>query len=161
MQCPHGDVQSMPVHLSTLAHSGANSGKNAESAEKQSTFITENIRGLITRKHKDKVQHIREMAINENAVIVALTESHLRESIRDAEVKMPHFQHYRADRSNGRKQGGVIVYVRDEFSTDCRVMSSGSTGTVEHIILHFRQSNLLVCCGIGLQIHRPATSRGQ
>ena len=88
-----------------------------------------------------------------DVIIIGLTESYLRPAIKDAEVKIPKYQHYRADRLE-RKQGGVIVYVRDDHAAGCRVMLSGSTGTVEYIVVHLQQSNVLFCC-----IYRPPDSQ--
>jgi hypothetical protein len=43
--------------------------------------------------------------------MLALTESRLRGDIQDGEMEMKDFQHYRADRKEGRRRGGVIVYL--------------------------------------------------
>jgi hypothetical protein len=79
---------------------------------------------------------------------MCLTESHLNSSIFDAEVQIDGFQVFRADRSMDRKKGGVINYVKDNIA--CEVLSRGSNGTVEHLIIYLRKLNLVV-----VTIYRP------
>ena len=77
--------------------------------------IFANIRGLYTRKRKDKVKQLGEMASMGNAIVIALAESHLREDILAAEVEIPGFRLETVDRK-GSKKGGVILYLRNEIA---------------------------------------------
>ena len=54
-----------------------------------------------------KVDILREKAIEENAVMIALVETHLRKEIVDAEMKINGYQLFRADRKEGVMKGGV------------------------------------------------------
>ena len=75
-----------------------------------------NIEGLYTRNKKDKLTQLREMATAENVAIIAVTESHLREELRSAEVPISGFQFQRADRVNSVKKSGVALYRRDDIA---------------------------------------------
>ena len=101
----------------------------------QATIITGNIQGLYPRKGKHKVDLLKEMAIENETVILALTESHLRSEIKDAEVHIDGFQLFRADRTEGSARGGVVVYVKESSFGEVSVLSSGSNGVVEWIAL--------------------------
>ena len=48
--------------------------------------------------------------------IICITESHLTEDIKDAEVSIPNFDLYREDRSPKSKSGGSAIYVRKDFN---------------------------------------------
>ena len=50
--------------------------------------ITMNIEGLYTRNRKDKLRQLLEVATTEDVAAIAVTESHLREKFRSAEVKI-------------------------------------------------------------------------
>ena len=52
----------------------------------------------------------------------------------------------------GIKKGGVIVYLRDDFATDGNVLTSGSNGVVEWLVLHLVAKNLII-----ITIYRPPT----
>ena len=118
----------------------------------EATVVFGNIEGLYPRKNKHKVTMLSELGKNNNTIVFALTESHLRQEIRDAEIYMPGFQIYRADRQEGIKKGGVIVYLRDDFATDGNVLTSGSNGVVEWLVLHLVAKNLII-----ITIYRPPT----
>ena len=71
------------------------------------SIISCNIQGLNTKKQKQKVQLISELANNENALAITLTETYLNEKILDSEIQMKNYIGFRADRTLGRKNGGV------------------------------------------------------
>ena len=60
------------------------------------------------RNNKQKVKMLRKRALVNSSIIVALTESHLK-----AEIHMEVFQKFRADRTQEKKKGGVIVYLKN------------------------------------------------
>ena len=73
------------------------------------SIISCNIQGLNTKKQKHKVQLISELANNENTLTITLKETHLNEKILDSEIQMKNYIGFRADRTLGRKNGGVIT----------------------------------------------------
>ena len=91
-----------------------------------------------------------ERALFDGVVLVAVVETHLSEQILDAEVKMEGYQIFRADRLQGRKKGGVAIFVRDEQATKAVVLSASSDGVVEHLILWFDHMRLGV-----VVVYRP------
>ena len=75
--------------------------------------MTGNIQGLYPRKNKNKMNLIADVAKQSHSIIIALTESHLRGEIRDAEVSIDGFSMIRADRSDGFRGGGVVMYIKE------------------------------------------------
>jgi hypothetical protein len=63
-----------------------------------------NIEGLFPRRKRHKIGVLEEIAETEGIIMLALTESHLREDIQDGEIEMKGFQHYRADRKKGEEE---------------------------------------------------------
>ena len=96
-----------------------------------------NIAGLSTHRFKGKTKLLSEVAQNDNAIIISLTESHLTEDIREAEIHIPKYTHFRTDRSNHRKKGGVVTYVLNNFITE--VLFSESNSYTEAHVLYIRQ----------------------
>ena len=88
------------------------------------SIISCNIQGLNTRKQKHKVQLISELANNENTLTITFTEPHLNEKILDSEIQMKNYIGFRADRTLGRKNGGVITYITATEAVetaDCKI----------------------------------------
>ena len=71
-----------------------------------------NIEGLFTDHKRRKIALLREQAIDRGIGIIALVGSHLLEEIRDAAINMIGFHTIRADRLEGIRKSGVIVYLR-------------------------------------------------
>ena len=109
-----------------------------------------NIEGLFPRRKRHKIGVLREIAETEGIIMLALTESHLREDIQNGEIEMKGYQHYRADRKEGRRKGGVIVYLRNSLAAKTVPLHLGSNGYVEHVILYI--SHLHLCIAI---VYRP------
>lgn len=78
-----------------------------------------------------------------------ITESHLNDSILDAEIHIPGYTPYRQDRI-GRIQGGTIIYVKDEFASNVNIIYKHCNTVVECIALHIKPMN---CVVVG--IYRP------
>ena len=91
---------------------------------------------------------LSEMASTENVMILSITESHLTENIREAEITMKSFTHFRTDRSNQRKKGGVITYVKNHLAAE--VIYSESNSFTEAHILYIRTINMIY-----INIYRP------
>ena len=73
------------------------------------SIISCNIQGLNTKKERHKVQFTSELANNEYSLTIAFTETHLNEKILDSDIQMKNYIEFRADRTLGIKNGGVIV----------------------------------------------------
>ena len=119
----------------------------------ESGILLANIEGLFPLRARHKIGVLREMADEGGIFMIALTESHLRKDILDAEITMEGFQHYRADRKEGRKKGGVIVYLRNSLArstVELRSKSGNSDGFVEHVLLHIKKFDLCVAI-----VYRP------
>lgn len=85
-----------------------------------------------------------EIAKTYNANLVCCTESHLRQDIKDGEIQMSGFELFRGDRLTGRKKGGVIVYVREDWSQHTRMITAGSDGEIEYVILYIERLKTLI-----------------
>ena len=77
-------------------------------------FIFGNIRGLYPKCNKTKIDQIYDISKLEGANILAITESHLSEDIKDCEVRMDGYDIHRSDRER-TTHGGVIVYTKKEL----------------------------------------------
>ena len=64
---------------------------------------------------------LAELAEENNAGIVVLTESHLKEDIRDAEIKIDELEIFRTDRE-AYKNGGVIIYVKSKLNLGAKYL---------------------------------------
>ena len=78
-------------------------------------MITVNIRGLLIKKDKSKMEQLRILSQMYNSIIMIITESWLSNDISDAEVRIPNYNIYRADRSN-RIRGGTCLYLRKDIA---------------------------------------------
>lgn len=118
-----------------------------ESTEtKMETIIHCNIEGLIPRRKRYKIKMLEEIGAEYNGALICVTESHLRNEIRDAEIEMKGYEMYRADRANDRKKGGVVIYARDDIVKDTQMLTKGSNGEIEHVILYINTWKIFLCC---------------
>ena len=90
------------------------------------------------------------MAQAENAFIIALTESHLTEDIREAEIEIPNFVPYRTDRPKQKKKGGVITYVDRYLAAKTEVLFTESNLYTETHVLYIKDINWIY-----INIYRP------
>jgi hypothetical protein len=111
----------------------------------ESGILLANIEGLFPQRACHKIGVLREMTDEGGIFMNALTESHLRKDILDAEFAMEGFQHYRADQTGGRKKGGCCT-------VELRSESGNSDGLVEHVLLHMKKLDLCVAT-----VYRPST----
>ena len=77
-----------------------------------------NIHGLNTKKQKHKIQLISELANNENTLTITLTGMHLNEKILDSEIQMKNYIRFCAYQTLGRKNMGVITYIKATKAVD-------------------------------------------
>ena len=111
--------------------------------QRRNSVIMGNIEGLKPRNKRYKVGMIKEMAIEKNAQIISLTETHLNNEILDAEVNIEGFNMYRADRTQTTK-GGVAVYIRREIAASAKILKSGSIGKIEYICIYILEFRLMI-----------------
>ena len=112
-------------------------------------FISANIQGLYPVKSKYKVSLLSEITAENNVGFLALTETHLNNDIYDAEVRMPGFEIFRADRGSTTK-GGVALYVRENLNSCPEIILKKSAGLVESLAVYMKRLNLLI-----IVIYRP------
>ena len=110
------------------------------------TVLSANIQGLCPSRGKYKLAMLKEMAIEENVGVIALTESHLNPSFHEGEISISQFTPYRADRCQGTLKGGVILYIRDCLSPGAKLMCSGSHGNIEYAVLQVPVASLTIVC---------------
>ena len=87
------------------------------------------------------------MASESNSVFMIMTESHLTVDVMDAEVSVPGYELYRADRAV-RSHGGVMVYVRTDLSS--QLVASHSNSYCETVVVKVKTLNTLLLC-----VYRP------
>jgi hypothetical protein len=95
---------------------------------------------------------LRERELLENAEIVAIVETHLTDKVPDAEVEMKGFTLFRADRQQGTKKGGVALFVGNKLASRAVILTAGSNGVVEYLVLWLNHLRLAL-----VLIYRPPT----
>ena len=110
-----------------------------------------NIRGLWLHSNRNKVKYLRDTAIQSNAPFIALTETHLKPEILDAEVKIEGWSLYRSDRGPGKSHGGVAIYLRNDLIGQLVAVHSNSQ--CETLVVKVKTLNLLLMC-----VYRPPDS---
>ena len=113
-------------------------------------LVFANIQGLRTTNRKDKTTRLSEIAREENAIIIAITESHLREETLSAEVEIPGFYIQRMDRAGQIKKGGVAFYFREDIVQQFGSMQGGSRSNIEYLCSYSPRWNLVVAI-----VYRP------
>ena len=73
---------------------------NTVPESKLSTMISANIRGLNPGMKYSKIEYLNDLASDKNAIIIAITESHLCESILDSKISIKGWAHVRSDRKD-------------------------------------------------------------
>ena len=115
-----------------------------------------NIEGLYRGKDKwKKINFLREISIDEEPILIILTETHLCDNIDDKEIDIPGYSIYRSDRIN-RIQGGVMIYIRKPLLIDETVLTKFSNGTCETLIVKIKDVDIHVVC-----VYRPRTLHHQ
>ena len=78
------------------------------------------------------------------------TEMHLSEKILDSEVQMKNYIGFRADRSLGRKNGGVIIYIKETEAVDAEQLIAKSNSYVEYQLIQMKKRNVVI-----INVYRP------
>ena len=110
-----------------------------------------NIQGLHSgRDNKRKIKYLSDKTLCvDDMKIIILTETHLNEEVKDAEIKIDNYNIYRADRTN-RERGGVAIYLHNSLQADETNIKKFSNGICEIIILYIKELNLSIIC-----LYRP------
>jgi len=119
-------------------------------AKYTSSIVTLNINGLYSNKYKDKLKFLQDLSVGENTKIIALSETHLKSSITDAEIKIDKFVPFRTDRAGQRKKGGVATYVAEQLAANVDVLESKSNEFCELLIVYIKTQNLVFA-----NVYRP------
>ena len=90
------------------------------------------------------------MANNENTLTITLTETHLNEKILDSEIQMKNYIGFSADRTLGRKNGGVITYIKATEALDAEQLIAKSNSYVEYQLIHLKKRNIVI-----INVYRP------
>ena len=75
---------------------------------------------------------IYKLANNENTLTITLTETHLNAKILDSEIQMKNYIGFCADRTFGKKNGGVITYIKVTEAVDAEQLIAKSNSYVEY-----------------------------
>ena len=78
---------------------------------------------------------LSELANNENTLTITLTETHLNEKILDSGIQMKNYIGFRVDRTLGRKNGGVIIYIKATEAFDAEQLIANSNTYVEYQLI--------------------------
>jgi hypothetical protein len=81
------------------------------------------------------------LAAANHSPIIALTETHLNPSVLNEEININNYNIYRSDRTS-RKQGGVMMYIRDKLIVNHE--KAYSNGVCEFLIIRLAQSNTVM-----------------
>ena len=66
---------------------------------------------------------------------ITLTETHLNQKILVSEIQMKNYIGFRADRTLGRKNGGVIIYIKATEAVDAEQLIAKSNSYVEYQLI--------------------------
>ena len=94
--------------------------------------LTANIRGALMRK----TDELEAVLITNSIEIACITETWLNESVPSGVVHISGYILHRNDRSDGRRGGGVAVYVREDIP--CQRLTTCETTDVESVWLLYR-----------------------
>ena len=80
-------------------------------------IIMGNIQDLYPKTNQNKMPFLKELSIEEEPMIIALTEIHLTSGVKDTEVNIKNYTPFRTD-PESRSHGGVMLYIRNDLSLD-------------------------------------------
>ena len=102
------------------------------------------------------MSRLRDLASEQNALIISLTESHVNENILDAEIAMTGYDLFKQNRQAGIRKGGILTYIRSDMAVSAKVLSSGSIGMIEYLCIYIKDINVLL-----VTVYRPPENNNQ
>ena len=96
------------------------------------------------------------MAREQNSLILSLTESHINESILDAEIAINGYDIFKRNRQAGIRKGGIITYIRNDIAVSAKELASGSIGMIEYLCIYIKDINVLL-----VTVYRPPENNSQ
>ena len=109
----------------TTLRDGNNTNPYKEKEIKWKTGSVLNVQGLIPSKKKINLNYLADMCKEQNCECLALTETHMDDVVLDVEVGIKDYDIYRQNRK-GRKNGGVLIYIKKHYNTKCVFTQSDS-----------------------------------
>ena len=73
------------------------------------------MRGIAPGLRGNKIDYLKNLSVINNSDIIAVTESHLSDSVDDCEIFIPGWSTFRSDREN-RVGGGVLTYIKETLT---------------------------------------------
>ena len=125
----------------TTLRDGNNTNPYKEKEIKWKTGSVLNVQGLIPSKKKFKLNYLADMCKEQNCEFLALTETHMDDDVLDAEVGIKDYDIYRQDRV-GRKNGGVLIYIKKHYNTKCVFTQSDSF--CEQLVVEVKDIKLVI-----------------
>lgn len=115
-----------------------------------------NIRGLATgQQNQRKLSFLSELCESLGIKIIILTESHLKEEIKDSEIQIKGFNIHRCDRTD-INQGGVIIYTHQSLEINEEKTTKFSNGCCELLTLNISSLNTHIVC-----LYRPPNTKSE
>ena len=125
-----------------------NKDEGSQLEVKPHQFLFANIGGLLTNTGRiSKIPILKEDCKNSNFLFVALTESHLDDTAKEAEYHIEGYSHIMSNRIN-RQKGGVILFLRNTFSY--KVITAASDHMCSLLAIHVNELNLII-----MLVYRP------
>ena len=110
----------------------------------------QNIRRLVTKNNKEKVEFLKDYTNQEKILIMNFTETWLNETVQ-GDPKIEGYNLFRGDRK-GRVGGGTAIYVKEEY--EAQKISELSSDGVEMVAVYIEKLNI-----INIVIYRPPDAR--
>ena len=110
----------------------------------QQAFLLSNIQRLITPSGRTKSGFLSDLAVDNSALFLGITETWCHSGVLDAEllVNFPGYSVLRRDR-DGREGGGVCLFLRDDLTGE--VLSNFDNGVCSLLVCRIHQLNSIVC----------------
>ena len=113
-------------------------------------MIFGNMRGLKPGIRDNKIEYISLTAKENNAIMIALTETHLKDRISDYEINIDGFSSIRSDRSV-REGGGIVTYMKDHLTVSDDYSDSDSMNNL--LCIYINEINVVL-----ITLYRPPDS---
>ena len=113
------------------------------------SILSLNVQGIYTSNKEGKLGLLKDIAFETNAMVIALTESHLLQDIKDSEIKIEGYDPYRSDRLHGEK-GGILVYIKSSLGLGVTEIDKGSINHVEYSVIEMKKIETVL-----ITVYRP------